>query len=125
MATSCMSLQLRLRAASAARPQPLLSLNRMPSSSAAVSCFPPMLPMRPTPAADLKKVQEIFLTERDAPPISWNMPPIAGALYWCRGLKERLVEPMAKIRQLNKDIMSREEAKEVLKVSRAAVPFLP
>jgi len=67
-------------------------------------------------AADLKKVQEIFLTERDAPPISWNLPPIAGALYWCRGLKERIVEPMAKIRQLNKDIMNREEAKEVMKV---------
>lgn len=76
----------------------------------------PVLPLAWCPAADLKKVQEIFLTERDAPPISWNMPPIAGALYWCRGLKERLVEPMAKIRQLNKDIMSREEAKEVLKV---------
>jgi dynein heavy chain, axonemal len=67
-------------------------------------------------AADLKKVQEIFLTEKDNPPISWNMPPIAGALYWCRGLKERLVEPMVKIRQLSKDIMNREEAKEVLKV---------
>lgn len=38
---------------------------------------------------DLKRVQEIFMTERDAPPISWNLPPIAGALYWCRGLKER------------------------------------
>jgi dynein heavy chain len=65
---------------------------------------------------DLKKVQEIFLTERENPPISWNLPPIAGALYWCRGLKERIVEPMAKIRQLNKDIMNREEAKEVMKV---------
>ncbi|RYY38442.1 hypothetical protein EON62_00440, partial [archaeon] len=59
---------------------------------------------------------QIFLTERDLPPISWNLPPIAGALYWCRGLKERIVEPMAKIRQLNKDIMNREEAKEVMKM---------
>lgn len=65
---------------------------------------------------DLKKVQEIFLTERERPPIAWNLPPIAGALSWCRGLRDRIADPMTKIRSLNKDIMAREESKEVVKL---------
>ena len=67
-------------------------------------------------AVDLKRVQEIFLTERVSPPIFWNMPPMAGALAWCRGLKERLAEPMARTRALSRDIMASEEAKEVVKL---------
>ena len=66
--------------------------------------------------ADLKRVQEQFLVARDAPPISWNLPPIAGSLTWCRGLKERIQEPMAKLRLLNDSIMERDEAREVVKV---------
>ncbi|CAE7205816.1 ODA4, partial [Symbiodinium sp. KB8] len=65
---------------------------------------------------DLKRVQEIFLTQREAPPIAHNLPPIAGALTWCRGLKERISVPMAKIRELGRALMDREEAKEVAKV---------
>ena len=38
---------------------------------------------------DLKTVQELFLLHRDNCPIAWNLPPIAGALTWCRGLVER------------------------------------
>jgi dynein heavy chain len=74
--------------------------------------------------ADLKRVQELFLTEREAPPISWNLPPIAGALTWCRGLKERISDPMSKLKQLNRSIMNREEAKEVAKVYAAIVASL-
>ena len=76
---------------------------------------------------DLKRVQELFLTERDEPPITWNLPPIAGALSWCRGLKERILEPMLKLRQLNnnnKTIMEREEAKEVVKVYATIIASL-
>ncbi len=76
---------------------------------------------------DLKRVQELFLTERDEPPITWNLPPIAGALSWCRGLKERIIDPMAKLRQLNnnnKMIMEREEAKEVVKVYATIIASL-
>ena len=39
---------------------------------------------------DLKTVQEMFLHYRDNCPIAWNLPPIAGALTWCRGLVERI-----------------------------------
>lgn len=66
--------------------------------------------------ADLKTVQELFLQNRDYPPISWNLPPIAGALTWCRGLVDRIQIPMAKLQQLDRTILDREEAKEVAKV---------
>lgn len=64
---------------------------------------------------DLKLVQELFLQCRDAPPISWNLPPVAGALTWCRGLMARIDYPMKKLRDLNPTVMEREEAKEVAK----------
>jgi dynein heavy chain, axonemal len=63
--------------------------------------------------ADLKTVQELFLQYRDSPPIGWNLPPIAGALTWCRGLVERIQTPMGKLQQLDRSILDREEAKEV------------
>ena len=65
---------------------------------------------------DLKTVQELFLSHRDACPIAWNLPPIAGALTWCRGLVERIHVPYLKLNQLDKNILEREEAKEVAKV---------
>lgn len=68
--------------------------------------------------ADLKTVQELFLQNRDCPPISWNLPPIAGALTWCRGLVDRIQIPMAKLQQLDRTILDREEAKEVAKVGK-------
>ena len=66
--------------------------------------------------ADLKTVQELFLLNRDNPPISWNLPPIAGALTWCRGLVDRIQIPMGKLELLDRTILEREEAKEVAKV---------
>lgn len=65
---------------------------------------------------DLKVVQELFLQNRDSPPTSWNLPPISGALTWCRGLVERIEQPMIKLKELNRTVMEREEAKEVCKV---------
>lgn len=73
--------------------------------------------------ADLKTVQELFLQNRDFPPISWNLPPIAGALTWCRGLVDRIQIPMAKLQQLDRTILDREEAKEVAKVSKPGFSY--
>lgn len=70
--------------------------------------------------ADLKTVQELFLQNRDSPPKSWNLPPIAGALTWCRGLVERIQIPMTGLQQLDRMILDREEAKEVTKVRSAS-----
>ncbi len=74
---------------------------------------------------DLKTVQELFLQYRDTKcPIAWNMPPIAGALSWCKGLVERISIPMQKLNQLDKTIIEREEAKEVAKVFSTIVSLL-
>jgi dynein heavy chain len=66
--------------------------------------------------ADLKEVQELFLAQRDEPPISSNLPPMSGAISWCRGLMSRIQLPMEKLKSFNKAIMEREETKEVTKV---------
>jgi len=73
---------------------------------------------------DLKTVQELFLQYRDNCPIAWNLPPIAGALTWCRGLQERIQIPMAKLQQLERSILEREEAKEVSKVNQSIMGSL-
>ena len=65
---------------------------------------------------DMKVVQELFLHYREEPPIAANLPPISGALTWCRGLLDRVRVPMNKLVQLDKAVLSREEAKEVTKV---------
>ena len=70
--------------------------------------------------SDLKEVQELFLNHRDNPPLdhSKNMPPISGALMWCRGLIMRVSLPVSKLEQLGRSIIDREEAKEVLKMQK-------
>ena len=65
-------------------------------------------------SADMKKVQELFLNERDAPPIGLNLPPVAGALHWARGLRERVHEPMARVRSLGRGVLAREETKDAM-----------
>jgi len=61
--------------------------------------------------SDLKITQQIFqegklLVERvdERSPISSNMPPIAGALNWTRGLFDRVNEPMQRLSQLSTSI---------------------
>jgi len=65
---------------------------------------------------DLKRVQELFLYYRDAPPIASNLPPVSGALKWCRGLLDRIRIAMEKLVALDASILEREESREVLKV---------
>ena len=43
------------------------------------------------------KSAEGFYLERDGPPLYMNMPPVSGALYWARGLLDRVREPMDKL----------------------------
>ena len=72
---------------------------------------------------DLKITQQIFiegkvLVERvdERSPISSNMPPISGALYWSRGLLDRVLEPMERLSQLSSTLQEREEFKDVQKL---------
>ena len=73
---------------------------------------------------DLRTVQELFLHFRDNCPIAWNLPPVAGALTWCRGLVARIHIPMAKLQQMERSILEREEAKEVSKVYSTIISSL-
>jgi dynein heavy chain len=65
---------------------------------------------------DVEDVQKIFLEHKDAPLIACNLPPIAGALTWCRGLLERIEGPLEKLKTLDKKVLDREDTKEVMKV---------
>ena len=75
---------------------------------------------------DLKVIQEEFLHYRHSPPKDTlrNLPPISGALTWCRGLISRIKIPMEKMQGLDRNILDREEAKEVTKVQRAIMSSL-
>ena len=76
---------------------------------------------------DLKDVQDTFnvqkshsapgkYLERQGPPLYVNMPPVSGALFWLRGLVERIEEPMVKLKQTMRLMLDSEEAKEVTKL---------
>ena len=72
---------------------------------------------------DLKITQQLFvegkvLVERvdERSPISSTMPPISGALYWSRGLLDRVLEPMERLSQLSSTLQEREEYKDVQKL---------
>jgi len=74
--------------------------------------------------ADLTKIQHEFYSLKDSPPIASNLPPIAGALTWCRGLVSRISVPMQKFRELKSAILERETAREVTKRYTALIANL-
>ena len=63
----------------------------------------------------LKHVQSMFVKSRTTPPIYNNMPPIAGALHWSRGLAERANIAMYKFRLCHKTILESDEMADVEK----------
>ena len=75
---------------------------------------------------DLKIIQEEFMQNRLNPPKETmaNLPPIAGALTWCRGLMARVNIPMSKMEGLDRNILDLEEAKEVFKIQKAITTSL-
>lgn len=72
---------------------------------------------------DLKEVQNLFLEGKvlvdkgdEHEPIYQNMPPISGALTWCKSLRDRISEPFEKLGGLGQGITDREEYKDVKKL---------
>lgn len=65
---------------------------------------------------DFEQVQQLFNEMKDKPYIASNLPPIAGALAWCRSLRDRIQGPIEKLKTLDKKILEREDTKEVIKV---------
>ena len=70
---------------------------------------------------DILEVQYIFNVYADTPIIANNLPPIAGALTWSRGLLERIEIPMRRLKTLDIKILDREDAREVIKVYTALI----
>jgi len=64
---------------------------------------------------NLTAVQKLFMESRSAPNIASNLPPIAGALYWSRGLLERIRLPTEKLKLLDRKVLDRDEAVEAIK----------
>ena len=75
-------------------------------------------------ADDLRCVQEIFMEGREDPPIADNAPPHAGAVGWCRGLVERVEEPMTRLKGIGKAVLESEEGKEVVRAHAAIMSSL-
>eukprot|EP00003_Mantamonas_plastica_P006669 TRINITY_DN1548_c0_g2_i8.p1 TRINITY_DN1548_c0_g2~~TRINITY_DN1548_c0_g2_i8.p1 ORF type:complete len:4445 (-),score=1771.15 TRINITY_DN1548_c0_g2_i8:52-13386(-) len=65
-------------------------------------------------ADEITDVHEIFRSQKHDPPIFVNMPPVAGALRWSRGLMDRITGPWRSLKQLDPQVLSMDEAKEVL-----------
>lgn len=61
------------------------------------------------------KSAEGFYLERDGPPLYMNMPPVAGALFWVRGLLDRVTMPMTKLASGMSRVLEAEESQEVIK----------
>ena len=54
--------------------------------------------------------------EHENAPVFLNMPPISGALTWCKSLRDRIQEPIEKLTSLGQGITEREEYKDVQKL---------
>ena len=49
-------------------------------------------------SSDLTDVSDLFHTYKDKPVVARNSAPHSGATAWARGLRERIEEPMSKVR---------------------------
>jgi dynein heavy chain len=72
---------------------------------------------------DLNKIQDIFHRYKDAPRVDNNLPPVAGALSWCRTLMVRAMEPIEKVRELTAGVPAA-ETEEAEKVYKAIIDKL-
>ncbi|CAB1108137.1 unnamed protein product [Ectocarpus sp. CCAP 1310/34] len=66
-------------------------------------------------ATEVGAVKQLFIKQNEDPPIANNLPPVAGALTWSRGLLERVSLPMSKITEFDNKVLATEEARELVK----------
>jgi dynein heavy chain len=74
--------------------------------------------------SELKIVQQIFLDNKDDPPLNDNQPPKAGAVAWCRGLLDRAEDPMTRLKAILKVALDTDEGKEVSTLHNVVVSSL-
>lgn len=66
--------------------------------------------------ADVKEVHDIFANQSAAPNVPKNNAPHSGACAWVRALKERVSEPMEKLKELPPAVLESEEGREIMKL---------
>lgn len=64
---------------------------------------------------ELEEVQQLYEKQKHDPPISRNLPPVAGNITWSRHLLKRIEEPMKEFEK-HESIMSTKDAKKIVKV---------
>ncbi|EPQ12399.1 Dynein heavy chain 8, axonemal [Myotis brandtii] len=73
-----------------------------------------------------KRLEKLYHSQKDDPPLARNMPPIAGKILWVRQLYRRISEPINYFFK-NSDILSSSEGKAVIrqynKISYVLVEF--
>ena len=67
-------------------------------------------------AEELTLVSDFFFDQRDNPTVSANLPATSGAIAWCKGLIERIDQPLLKLQGLNnRKILDNDESREIIK----------
>ncbi|KAI7812536.1 putative dynein heavy chain 10 [Triplophysa rosa] len=57
-------------------------------------------------------ISDLFVKQKDNPPLIKNQPPVAGAIYWERSLMDRMTSPIQRFMEM-KEMMESEEGKAV------------
>jgi dynein heavy chain len=75
---------------------------------------------------ELSRVEQIYEKIKHDPPITRNMPPVAGNIAWARHLLKRVEDPMLKF-QGNNAVLASKESKKIIraynKVARTLIAF--
>ena len=56
-------------------------------------------------AREIDQTVELFDNNREAPPVTKNQPPVAGAIKWSRSLLARVKQTMAKLQSTEEEII--------------------
>ena len=75
-------------------------------------------------AAEIDAVSRLFRANKDSPAVRKNLPPVAGAINWCRGLVQRIYGHVAKLRAINPELLQLEETQDTLKSYTALLSAL-
>ena len=63
---------------------------------------------------ELEQVQHLYEKHKHAPPLTRNLPPVAGNITWSRHLIQRIEEPMKRF-ETNQNVLSTKDAKKIIK----------
>ncbi|XP_067331791.1 dynein axonemal heavy chain 8-like [Channa argus] len=64
-------------------------------------------------ASEVEFVKKLYDKQKDSPPLSRNMPPVAGRISWVRNLYKKIDEPMSCFKK-HADILGSPEGQEVV-----------